>query len=129
MALAFVMTLCLLVYKLAEVRLRQRLAATGQTVPDQKGKPTARPTLRWLFQCFEGIDLHHTRQSNGVDETEVLRLTRVHRLVLHLLGPAYENVLFDLPGNCGMRAIRLFGGSVDGLIVEPRIQGLLHPPL
>jgi hypothetical protein len=25
--------------------------------------------------------------------------------------------------------IRLFGGSVDGLIVEPRIQGLLHPPL
>jgi transposase len=91
MALAFVMTLCLLVYKLAEVRLRHRLAATAKTVPDQKGKPTARPTLRWLFQCFEGIDLHHTRQSNGVYETEVLRLTRVHRLVLHLLGPAYEN--------------------------------------
>jgi transposase len=91
MALAFVMTLCLLVYKLAEVRLRHRLAQTGQTVPDQKGKPTARPTLRWLFQCFEGIDLHHTRQPNGVDETDVLRLTRVHRLVLHLLGPAYEN--------------------------------------
>jgi transposase len=95
MALALVMTLGLLVYKLvyklAEVRLRHRLAATAQTVPDQKGKPTARPTLRWLFQCFEGIDLHHTRQSNGVDETEVLRLTRVHRLVLHLLGPAYEN--------------------------------------
>ncbi len=91
MALAFVMTLCLLVYTLAEVRLRHRLAATAQTVPDQKGKPTARPTLRWLFQSFEGIDLHHTRQSNGVDETEVLRLTRVHRLVLHLLGPTYEN--------------------------------------
>ena len=90
MALAFVMTLCLLVYKLAEVRLRQRLAQTGQTVPDQKGKPTARPTLRWLFQCFEGIDLHHTRHPNGVDETEVLRLTGVHRLVLQLLGPTYE---------------------------------------
>jgi transposase len=91
MALALIMTLCLLVYKLAEVRLRHRLAATEQTVPDQKGKPTARPTLRWLFQCFEGIDLHHTRQSNGVYETDVLRLTKVHRLVLHLLGPAYEN--------------------------------------
>jgi hypothetical protein len=91
MALAFIMTLCLLVYKLAEMRLRHRLAATGQTVPDQKGKPTARPTLRWLFQCFEGIDLHHTRQPSGMGVTDVLRLTKVHRLVLRLLGPAYEN--------------------------------------
>jgi peptidoglycan/LPS O-acetylase OafA/YrhL len=37
MALAFVMTLCLLVYKLVEVRVRQRLAETGQTVPDHEG--------------------------------------------------------------------------------------------
>lgn len=91
MALAFVMTLCLLIYKLAEVRVRQQLAATGLTVPDQLRQPTARPTLRWLFQCFEGIDLHHTRDPDGTRSTEVLRLTPVHRLVLHLLGPAYEN--------------------------------------
>jgi transposase len=90
MAIAFIMTLCLLVYKLAEVRVRQQLAATGQTVPDQLRKPTARPTLRWLFQCFEGIDLHHTRHPDGTRSTEVLRLAPVHRLVLHLLGPAYE---------------------------------------
>jgi transposase len=90
MALAFIMTLCLLVYKLAELRVRQRLTAAGQTVPDQVRKPTARPTLRWLFQCFEGIDLHHTLQPDGTRLTEVLRLTSVHQLVLHLLGPAYE---------------------------------------
>jgi transposase len=90
MALAFVMTLCLLVYKLAEVRVRQRLAATGQTVPDQIRKPTAHPTLRWLFQCFEGIDLHYTLRPDGTCWTEVLRLTDLHRLVLQLLGPAYE---------------------------------------
>ena len=91
MALAFIMTLCLLVYKLAEVRVRQRLAATGLTVPDQVRKPTVRPTLRWLFHCFEGIDLHHTLHPGGTRATEVLRLTPVHRLVLRLLGPAYEN--------------------------------------
>ncbi len=91
MALAFIMTLCLLVYKLAEVRVRQQLAATGLTVPDQVRKPTARPTLRWLFQYFEGIDLHHTLHPGGSRATEVLRLTMVHRLVLRLLGPAYEN--------------------------------------
>jgi transposase len=91
MAIAFVMVLCLLVYKLAEVRVRQRLAASGQTVPDQVRKPTARPTMRWLFQCFEGIDLHHTRLPDGTRWTEVLRLTDLHRLVLRLLGPGYEH--------------------------------------
>jgi transposase len=97
MALAFVMTLCLLVYKLAEVRVRQRLAATGQTgqtVPDQARKPTARPTLRWLFQCFEGIDLLYIAQSDGTRTTQTLRLDTVHRLVLQLLGPAYEHAYF-----------------------------------
>ena len=90
MAIAFVMMLCLLVYKLAEGRVRQRVTATGQTVPDQAHKPTARPTMRWLFQCFEGIDLHHTLLPDGTRATEVLRLTDLHRLVLRLLGPAYE---------------------------------------
>jgi transposase len=96
MALAFVMTLCLLVYKLAEVRVRQRLAETQQTVPDQARKPTARPTLRWLFQYFEGIDLLHIAQPNGSRVTEILRLDSVHRRVLHLLGPAYENCYLAL---------------------------------
>jgi len=91
MAIAFVMVLCLLVYKLAELRVRQGLAVTGQTVPNQVRKPTVRPTMRWLFQCFEGIDLHLTRRADGRWDLEVLRLTDVHRLVLHLLGPAYEN--------------------------------------
>ena len=49
MALAFVMVLCLLVYRLAELRVRQRLAVTQQTVPDQLRRPTSRPTMRWLF--------------------------------------------------------------------------------
>ena len=46
MALSFIMVLCLLVYRLAEVRLRTRLAQTQQTIPDQVHKPTARPTMR-----------------------------------------------------------------------------------
>jgi transposase len=90
MALAFIMVLCLLVYRLAEVRVRERLAATQETVPDQLRRPTARPTMRWLFQCFEGIDLHHMTLPEGTLATQVLRLNAVHRLVLRLLGPAYE---------------------------------------
>jgi transposase len=40
------MALCLLIYRLAEFRLRARLAETQQTIPDQVHKPTARPTMR-----------------------------------------------------------------------------------
>jgi transposase len=50
MALALIMVLCLLVYRLAEFRLRTRLAETQQTIPDQVQKPTARPTMR--LSCF-----------------------------------------------------------------------------
>jgi transposase len=50
-ALSLVMVLCLLVYRLAEHRLRAQLAATDQTVPSQLKQPTDRPTMRWL--CSE----------------------------------------------------------------------------
>ena len=46
MALSFIMVLCLLIYRLAEFRLRSRLEETQQTIPDQVYKPTARPTMR-----------------------------------------------------------------------------------
>lgn len=94
MALAFIMVLCLLVYKLAEVRVRQQLAASRQTVLDQLHRPTDRPTMCWVFQCFEGIDLLHVSVPDGPRHTHALRLTDVQRLVLHVLGSAYEHASF-----------------------------------
>ena len=90
-ALSLIMVLCLLVYRLAEYRLRAQLAETEQTIPDQVGKPTARPTMRWVFQCFEGIELLHV-QTSTTSLTIVLRLESVHRLILALLGPLYEKI-------------------------------------
>jgi transposase len=40
------MLLCLLVYPLAQYRLRTRLTQTEQTIAYQVHKPSARPTLR-----------------------------------------------------------------------------------
>jgi transposase len=91
MALSFIMVLCLLVYRLAEFRLRSRLAETQQTIPDQVQKPTARPTMRWVFQCFEGIELLHV-QTATTSLVLVLRLQPVHQLILGLLGPLYEKI-------------------------------------
>ncbi len=90
-ALSLIMVLCLLVYRLAEYRLRTRLAQTEQTIPNQVGKPTAHPTMRWVFQCFEGIELLHV-QTATTSMTLVLRLEPVHRLILALLGPLYEKI-------------------------------------
>ena len=85
-ALSLVMVLCLLVYRLAEHRLREQLAATGQTVPSQVNKPTDRPTMRWIFQCFEGVDLLHIRHGPDSAAAVVLRLEPFHQQVLALLG-------------------------------------------
>jgi transposase len=89
-ALSRVMVLCRLVYRLAEHRLREQLAATGQTIPSQVNKPTNRPTMRWVFQCFEGIDLLHIRAGPSPAMALVLRVQPVHQQVLALLGPSYE---------------------------------------
>ena len=51
-ALSLIMVLCLRVYRLAEFRLRTRLAETEQTIPDQAHKPTARPTMRSRLSMF-----------------------------------------------------------------------------
>lgn len=90
-ALSLIMVLCLLVYRLAEVRLRARLAETEQTIPDQVQKPTARPTMRWVFQCFEGIEVLHVQTAANA-LTFILGLQAVHRLILQLLGPLYEQI-------------------------------------
>jgi len=56
-ALAMVMGLCLLVYALGERMVREALAKADARIRDQKGKPTQRPTLRWVFQLFQAVHL------------------------------------------------------------------------
>jgi transposase len=95
-ALSFVMVLCLLVYRLAEQKLRRQLVATQQTIPNQVNKPSNRPTMRWIFQCFEGIDLLHIRIGSDF-HTQVLGLKTLHQQVLRLLGPVYSQFYFFSP--------------------------------
>ena len=92
-ALSFIMVLCLLVYRLAEHRVRSNLAKLEQTIPNQLNKPTARPTMRWIFQCFEGIELLHISRGS-LTQSLVLRLQPVHRQILSLLGPPYVQFYF-----------------------------------
>jgi transposase len=95
-AVSFIMVLCLLVYRLAESLLRRRLAQTEQTVPNQINKPTNRPTMRWIFQCFEGIDLLHIRVGSHW-QTQILGLQSLHKHILNLLGPSFSKIYFFSP--------------------------------
>ena len=89
MAPSFIMVLCLLVCRLAEVRLRACLAETQQTIPDQAHCTPHNAAL--VFQCFEGIELLHVQTATN-SLLMVLRLEPVHRLILALLGPLYEKI-------------------------------------
>jgi transposase len=91
-ALSLVMVLCLLVYRLAEHRVREQLAATGQTVPNQLKQPTDRPTMRWLFQCFEGVSLVVFQPPHGPPQRDLAGLEPLHEQVIRLLGPYCEHL-------------------------------------
>src|SRR5262249_34399481 len=95
-ALSLVMVLCLLVYRLAEHRLREQLAATGQTVPNQLKQPTDRPTMRWMFQCFEGVSLVAFQPPHGPPRQDLANLEPLHAHVAALLGPTCQK-FYEVP--------------------------------
>ena len=95
MALLMVMGLSLLIYSLAELRLRQTMADRDETIPDQKGYPTQRPTMRRIFQMFEGIDLLYIEQA-GVKRRLVLNLSEVHRQILSYFS-AHVRKFYETP--------------------------------
>ena len=54
-SMGMIMGLCLLVYTLAQRQIRNALKESKSTIKNQLSKATNRPTLRWIFQCFQCI--------------------------------------------------------------------------
>jgi DNA-binding XRE family transcriptional regulator len=79
------MTLALLVYSVAQRRMRNALEAQQETLPNQIGIPTSRPTLRWVFQMLDGI----------------------HRVILN------TNILIDGLTDLRIKILKLFGLTVQ----------------
>jgi len=79
-AIAMVMGLCLLVYAIGERSLREALAKTGATIRHQRGKPTQRPTLRWVFQLFQAV---HPLSVDGAKQ--ISNFTEERRSILGVL--------------------------------------------
>ena len=92
MALLMVMTVCLLVYAALEHRIRKTLKQHDAQVPDQKGKPTQRPTARWVFELFLDVHLLTITVNAMTLKTLVLNLQDELRTLLVLLGQPYEQL-------------------------------------
>ena len=89
MALAMLMTLALMVYTLGQRQLRLALVQANAALPDQKGKPTARPTLRWILQCFLSV---HLVFCNNLKLQ--IKLSDRQNLILRFLGASSRNYYF-----------------------------------
>jgi transposase len=55
--MAMLMGLCLLVYNIGQRIIRQELKKRGEKIRNQVKKWIENPTLRWIFQLFQGIHL------------------------------------------------------------------------
>ncbi|MBE9048744.1 IS1634 family transposase [Pleurocapsales cyanobacterium LEGE 10410] len=75
--MAMLMGLSLLVYTIGQRQLRANLKQNHTGVKNQLGKLTEKPTLRWIFQCFQGI---HLVVLNGVKQIVNLTDSRVETL-------------------------------------------------
>ncbi len=82
-AVGMVMGLCLLVYNLGQTALRQALVQADDSLPNQLKKPTQRPTLRWIFQCFQAV---HLLVIDGVKQ--ITNLTDERLEILRFFSPA-----------------------------------------
>lgn len=85
MGLLMVMTLALLVYAIAQRRLHKVLKELQETVPNQIRKETSRPTLRWIFQLLDGIELVKMHVEKTI-YTVVSGLTDLRQRILGYFG-------------------------------------------
>lgn len=93
MALLMVMGLSLLVYALAERKVRDSLKERGETIKNQKGKYYNNPTIRWVFQIFENV-LLFSFQDDQQKENMVMNMEDDHHTIIKCLGPPFEKIYF-----------------------------------
>lgn len=92
-ALSMVMVLTLMVYSVAEWKLRERLKETGETIIDQVKKQTQKPTLKWAFILMRGI----TEVKVEIDSkvvTQIANMNEVKAKIIRLMGKNCEKYYF-----------------------------------
>lgn len=87
-ALMMIMTLCLMVYNIAQYKLRESLKEKDDTLPNQLGKEVKNPTVRWIFQIMEGINIVQFYQDEIVKPIKeiITNLSLLRKKIIRLFG-------------------------------------------
>jgi len=83
----------LVVYSLAEKKLRETLAAQGLTVKDQQRRPIKTPTIRWVFRKFEDVLILYVYESDRLKLIQC-ELRPDHITIIKCLGKHVEKMYF-----------------------------------
>ena len=86
-ALMMVMTLCLMVYNIAQYKLRQALEIKNETLPNQLNKEIKNPTIRWIFQIMEGVGIiQFYREGIAPIKEMITNLNALRKKIINLFG-------------------------------------------
>ena len=89
-----IMTLCLMIYSVAQYRLRESLKELNEHVPNQNGKLTQNPTIKRVFKLFQGVQVL-TVVINDIAQVLVINLnTTLKNILKHFGARAME--IYDL---------------------------------
>jgi len=80
-----IMVLCLMVYSYSQYFLREALEKTKQTVNSQTGKPTSKPSMKWVYKLFYNVSVLKIQIGTEIT-TAILNLNDELRKVIILFG-------------------------------------------
>jgi hypothetical protein len=91
-----------MIYNVGQYRLREQLKAQKSTLPNQLGKKVENPTLRWIFQIMEGINVVYF-YNNSLTYTvrEVItNLKELRKKIILLFGKTATRIYGLIQKNC-----------------------------
>lgn len=92
-ALSMIMVLTLMVYSVAEWKLREKLKETGESIPNQIKKQTQKPTLKWVFMLMRGITEVEVKTKSKT-KIQVANLDEIKEKLIRLMGKSCKKYYF-----------------------------------
>ncbi len=94
-ALMMIMTLCLMVYNFAQYHIRKCLNDCNDVLPNQQGKPTQKPTMKWIAEMMVVIAVV-TIETEQFKQQIVTNVNQVHRKIIGYFGKS-ALLIYGLP--------------------------------
>jgi len=86
-ALMMVMALCLMIYNIAENRLRTNMMKVNETLPNQVKKEVKNPSFKWIAQMMRGIMVTYCYNKAGnFLKSNISNISKIHKKVINLFG-------------------------------------------